>query len=94
MSQLEADAKPRAAPGSRVKAVSRASGSANALALTRDPSTASVKKGAKKRSTSNTVAEQEPEAPCRRTHKRAAAARRASASFDTGPSGPAQDERG
>lgn len=57
MSQLEADAKPRAATGKRVKAVSRASGSAKALALTRETGAATVKKGRRNPSTSNTVAE-------------------------------------
>ena len=58
MPQLETDAKPRAVTGARVKAVSRVSGSADALALTRVPGPATVKKGGKKRSTSSTVAEQ------------------------------------
>jgi hypothetical protein len=58
MPQLEADAKPRAVTGTRVKAVSRASGSADALALTRVPGPATVEKRRRKSSTSNTVAEQ------------------------------------
>ncbi len=57
MPQPEADAKPRAPSGKRVKAVSRVSGSAPVLALTRDPDAATVEKSGKKRSTSNTVAE-------------------------------------
>ncbi len=65
MSQLETDAKPRATPGKRVKAASRASGSAKALALTRAPGAATVEAGGKKRSTSNTVAEPGLKGPCR-----------------------------
>ncbi len=71
MSQLEADAKPRAATGKRVKAVSRASGSAKALALTRETGAATVKKGRRNPSTSNTVAEP----ACRAVSKDAGAAR-------------------
>ena len=36
MPPLKSDARPRSAPGARVKAESRASGSASALALTRE----------------------------------------------------------
>ena len=56
MPQLKSDARPRSVPGTRVKAESRASGSASALALTRETGTDTLK-GRKKRSTSNTVAE-------------------------------------
>ncbi len=56
MPPLKSDARPRSAPGARVKAESRASGSASALALTRETG-ADTLKGRKKRSTSNTVAE-------------------------------------
>ena len=63
MPQLETDAEPRPVSGKRVKAASRASGSAPALALTRDPGAATVKQGGKKRSTSNTVAEPAAERP-------------------------------
>ena len=80
MPQLETDAEPRPASGKRVKAASRASGSAPALALTRDPGVATVKKGGKKRSTSNTVAEQGAERPCRRRQAPSAQQRPASAS--------------
>lgn len=55
MPQLKSDAKPRAVPGPRVKAESRASGSASALALTRETGTANLVKTGKKRSTSATV---------------------------------------
>ena len=57
MPQLRSDAKPRAAPGPRVKAASRASGSASALALTRETGTANLVESGKNHSTSNTVAE-------------------------------------
>ena len=57
MPQLDPDAEPRATPGKRVKAASRVSGSAPALALTRHPGAATVEKGGKKRSTTNIVAE-------------------------------------
>ena len=61
MPQLRSDAKPRAAPGPRVKAASRASGSASALALTRETGTANLVESGKNHSTSNTVAEQRVE---------------------------------
>ncbi len=57
MPQLKSDAKPPAVSGARVKAGSRASGSASALALTRETGTATLVESGKKRSTSNTVAE-------------------------------------
>ena len=81
MLQLETDAEPRPASGKRVKAASRASGSAPALALTRDPGVATVKKGGKKRSTSNTVAEPGSERPCRMRQAPSARARRGAASL-------------
>ncbi len=79
MPQLKSDARPRSAPGTRVKAESRASGSASALALTRETG-ADTLKGRKKRSTSNTVAE-----PARRAESKHAGAGHecSGASFDT-----------
>ena len=56
MPQLETDAPPPSRPVRRVKAQSRASGSATALALTRQTGR-DTRKGGQKPSTSNTVAE-------------------------------------
>ena len=66
MPKHKPDGDPRSAPGARVKAESRASGSATALALTRKPG-ADTLKHRKNRLTANTVAEPLPQAACRRT---------------------------
>ena len=66
MPKLKSDARHWSAPVLRVKAESRVSGSAPALALTRKTG-ADILKAGKKRSTSNTVAEEALQAPSRRT---------------------------
>ncbi len=81
MPQLRSDAKPRAAPGPRVKAASRASGSASALALTRETGTANLIEIGKNHSTSNTVAE--PAAERGRVEGRSRALAAGSACFDS-----------
>ena len=65
MPKHKPDGDPRSAPGARVKAESRASGSATALASTRKPG-ADTLKHRKNRLTANTVAEPDAQHPCRR----------------------------